>query len=685
MKLSQKTILIICCLLGMGISFIYHFRFNYNSLDEIKAPVHVNIEINKNYIPFVSIMAGLQSGDRLFPLSSTENNNGIQNTILYTEIQVENNVTPFIRRLFLHIPQEEAQKTLNAIDNIGIFIGNKNFYFSHSDIVNLQDTKKGDYILYELHGLEYEKSTAAALLKMPQWINWYGDFNFAVKTIFAFFTQPKKYPLTWCFLICFLILCWSNIENIYSAMRKHKLPLPELLSVSLIFLVGFILRFNGYVRYSSWGDELYSACHASNPNLPFMNTFGDPENPPFYFILLRFWFMLFGWTEQNGRLLSVIIGSIAIVSLYILVKRFANKKAAFLAAIYMAANAYFIGYSQEMRAYILEVVLVSIVAHRFLIFLQERELSLKNLIWYIIPSVLLVNTHYYGSIFVFATFLFYVVYSIYTKTFIWKKTALFFSINLIIAFSLLPYFVHTALQNALLNSDFNTWIPKPELMLICIAAIIPIFGIIYIYLRKTVFQKILSNINSCFLDYTVFVVSAVYLIAFMISLYRPILTTKYLIILRPFLIAVFAFFITNIIDVFTSKSKLICGLCVLIMLICIINGYEEGHGGDADVYHESLAYVSRDAEAHPQNVSMEILPRRRGMPNFYGYNELSSYVSGDYYDVLYFNPLHRSEEQMYSETDSLGISRNRILRIRINNFKSVFKIYSDNAQQGFIY
>ena len=669
MKPWQKTILIICCLLGMSISFIYHFHFIYNSLDETKAPVHVNIEIDKAYMAFVSIMAS----DRLFPLSSTEYNNDIRNTILHTEIRVKNNITPFTRKLFLYIPREEAQKTLNAIDNISIFIGNKMFYFSHSDIVNLQGMEQDGYMLYELPKLEYEKSIAAALLKIPQWINWYGDFNLAVKIIFAFITQPGKFIITWCFLICLLILCWSNIKNIYSAMQKQKMPMLEMSFLGLIILTGFVLRLNGYVRYSSWVDELYSACRASNPVLPFMSSFEDPGNPPFYYILLRFWFMLFGWTEESGRLFSVLTGTAAIISLYVIVKRFTNKKSAFLASVYMAAvSTYIIGFSQEMRPYILEVFLVSIAAHRFLIIIQERELSLKNLIGYIIPSVLLVNTHYYGGLFVFASFLFFLAYSVRTKTFTWKKTILFFTGNIIIASSLLPYFIHTAWRKTLLNSDFNTWISRPGLTMICMAVLIPLLGILYIYAR-TVFQKIFIRTHRYFLDYAVFVMATVYLIAFGISLYRPILVTRYLVILYPFLVSVIAITIVNI---FTNSSKFIGGLCIVFAFVWVVSGYEGGRGGNTDIFKESQAYISKDAEAHSQNESMEVLSRI-GTASFYGYVELPLYVPGNNYDVLYFNPLHRSEEKMYSEIAALGIDRDRILRIRVNNFQSVFKIYSD--------
>jgi len=671
MKRWQRTILVICCLLGMGISFMYYYtRINSGLLYNIKAPVHLNIEIDKAYVSSVSIFADFFRGeDVLLPLSA-EVSNEIRTVILYSEMY--NSLT---QELFLRVPKETAQETLNAIDGISVFIGNKAFYFSNSDVTNLEGKEQSDYLLYELPGLEYKKSATAALLKLPPWLNWYGDFSMAVEATLAFFIRPRKFIVTWCFLICLLILCRTTIENIYSVMRKKK-ELPELALLGLIVLSGFVLRLNGYVRYSSWVDELYSACQASNPSLPFMNTFEDPGNPPFYFILLRIWFTLFGWTEQSGRFFSVLTGSAAIISLYILVKQFANKKSALMAASYMAVSGYLIGFSQEMRGYILEVFLVSIVAFRFLVIIKKKELNLINLVWYVIPSVLLVNTHYYGSLFVFVSFLFFIAYSVRAKAFTWKKTVLFFTGNLLIMFSLLPYFIHTALNRALLNSNFNTWIPKPGLQFVCMAAFIFFSGVFYFYLRKDVFSKIIFKAHGCFLDYIVFTIFAVYLIAFGISLYRPILIQKYLVILYPLLIAGAAIIFM---DVLKNSSKLIGSLCICFTFSLIIAGYEAAPGGGKDVYHESLAYISRDAEAHPQIRSVEtgISPFMAvEMAHFYGYKQLPLYVNEENYDVLYFNPLHRSKESIYSEIVGLGISPENVLQIRINNSSSVFKIYA---------
>jgi len=670
MKTWHKTILAICCFLGMGLSFVYHFRQDLGVAGEIKAPVHVNIEIDKAYMSHVSVVAAINIGNTVFHLAQ-ETSNAIRSAILYKEIRIENQRIPFINALFLRIPRESAHEVLHSIDGISVFIGNKMFYFSRSDLANLQGREQDGCMLYYLPGLEYKKSVILAKIIGMSWINWHGDFNLAVKLAAAFFFNIKKFIITWCFLICFLVICRSGIGNIYCAMKKK--PFLELFVLGLIVLAGFILRFNGYVRYSSWLDEIHTASISANPAHPFLTTFGDAGNPPFYFILLRLWFMVFGWTEQSGRFLSVILGSAAIVSLYFLVKLIANKKAACLAALYMAVNTYLIGFSQEIRSYILMAFLVSIAVYWFILIIQERELSFIKLIWYVILSVLLVNTHYYGVLFVMANFLFFLFYSVRTKTFVWKKIILFFAGNIIIALSLLPFFINTALQHALLNSGFNSWISKPGFELNLMAVLIFLSVLVYIYLRRTFSLKILSAQQCHYFDYVVFVTAVVYLTAFGISQYRPILVTRYLIILLPLLISVIAIIIINI---FANSSKLIGSLCIIFAFLWIVNGYEGNPGGRTDIYHEGQAYINSDAEANPQNKSAQLFDFYPEAGNFYGYKHLPVFVPGDTYDAVYFNSLlYLRHGEMYLEAAKYGISADRILRIHANENRCIFKIF----------
>ena len=251
---------------------------------------------------------------------------------------------------------------------------------------------------------------------------------------------------------------------------------------------------------------------------------------------------------------------------------------------------------------------------------------------------------------------------------------------MIIAFALLPYFIYTALQKSLLDDNFNTWISKPGAMFISLAAAIPLFGVTYIYSRKTFLRKILSNTNSYFIDYSIFVSSMVYLIAFSVSIiYRPILIPKYLIIIYPLLLTSVAVFLVN---VYEKSSKLIGSICMCFIFIWIVGGHEaepfEGRSNYSSVYHESLAYVSKDAQAHPQNNSMELphLYTNTAAQSFYNYSQLPDYDKDSDHDVVYFCPPNAEPKRMYMGVESLGIDRDRILQIRVNKKDSVFKIYT---------
>lgn len=683
MKVWHKTLLVSLCFLGLLISFAYHISVNNGEMEDIRAQVFVNIEIDKINMHNVYIKAFLESGEKQYSFSFDDTKS--DRVILNTEIYSENSMPPFIRSLYLCVPKENADGIIKTINGISIFIGNKLFYFTGSRIMELQYSEQGDSIIYELNGLSYNKSFFAALFN-KSWINWYGDLNFAIKSAFSILFHPEKYFMIWIFTILLIILLKSNLENIYHKLRKKNENLPEYLLLGFIILTGFILRFNGYDRYSLWMDELYSACTASNPGLSFINTFEDPGNPPLYYILLRLFFILFGWSEQSGRLLSVITGTAAIFTSYILVKRFAGKKPALLTAAYIAVSAYFTGFSQEMRNYILAVLLTTITAYRFFIFITKKEKTFNDYIFYFIPSVLLVNTHYYGCLFVFANYLFYIIYTITTKTFNFKKAAVFLAWNMIIALSLLPYFIHTTFNKALFDANFNTWIPKPGLLFTSVALLIPFLGLIYILLRKKLFAKFLSLRENYFLDYSIFNIAFVYLGAYIISLYRPVLVFRYLVILFPLLIAAFAILLIKVLTVKILSRVLgiirvfLIGLIIFISLSAV---YYSRKGGSSDVFKEAQAYITSDSDASGYNKNMLLsLPldymqiSSDSSQSFYNFNIIPVYDNKTVYDILYINPLRISQEVLDSIIKDYYIDREKILRIRVNNNKYVYKIYN---------
>jgi hypothetical protein len=686
MNKTIRTVFTILCIAGMGVSFAYHTRSALSLLVNIKVPVNINIEINKNYAQSISVIALLHTGETLVQLSPTAAyGETIETIVLYAGFNGDTSSIPYIYDVFLRLPQEQDFETLKAIHEISVFIGNKLFYFSGADMLALKGMEQNGYTLYRLPDLRYKKSL------MARWINWYGDFNFILKTGIAFFVYPARYFMTWFFAACLFFLYKSRITASYNALCAQKSRPAELLMLAVIVLMGFLLRINGYVRDSAWLDELYSAAIASNPHRPFLDAaFGDPGNPPFYFICLRLWFMLFGWSEQSGRMLSIVIGTAAIISIYIVTASFSTKKAGFLAALLMATNTYLIGFSQEMRGYILEVFLVSIVAFRFLVFMRRK--TTKNMVWYIIPCIFIVNTHYYGVFVVIANFLFFLCTVLWHKNFSWKKTISFLVGNILIAFSLLPFFMYTALSKALLEKSFNTWIQKPGLIFILLAALVPIVVFVYFYMRKNILRHGNAEKNYCLPDYAIFSISVIFMLAFIVSWARPILIEKYLVVCVPFLLVLPSVFLTF------CPTKFIMSIGSIFIYSVMLTGYESNPGGGIDVYKESQAYILHNANTEKRNVELfylyydnesvpniqheyidqekQSLLRYSYYADFYGYTQLPYYAPGMHYDVLYVNPLHfGSESDMYRQMAIYGIDDKNVVRIRVNDKKTILKKY----------
>jgi hypothetical protein len=477
-------------------------------MDGILAPININIEINKNASQNISIEA---NDERIyFPAPTTIPEDSLQNIVMHTSITEKE----FIQKLWLRIPAEKAKDTINAIECVAVFIGSKMFYFSRSDIALFSGTKNYEYMLLQLP-VRYSKSL------FKDWLNWYGDFNFIVKGIEDFIFFPIRFIVTWFFILFLIVIFKNELTEYYTTLDKRKKKYVEIILFLFIVLFGFILRINGYVRYSAWYDELYSASQAGNPSLPFMAAFTDPGNPPFYFIVLRFWFIIFGWSEQSGRFLSVLIGTLAIPLIYFTVRCFSGKKPAFWAALFMASSAYLIGYSQEMRAYTLEIVLAL-----FLMFVFLRLLKTQNaicMVLYTFLAILVVNTHYYGALLISANFIFFIIHAFHNKIYKWKKAILFFVSNVIIALSLLPYFLYTALNKALLDQAFNTQIAELSLEFFIALFSIILFLIGY-YFWRMYFCKKGDSKKYILCDYSIVASCLIFIQAFVFSVFRPIIS-----------------------------------------------------------------------------------------------------------------------------------------------------------------
>ncbi|MCL2776092.1 MAG: glycosyltransferase family 39 protein [Oscillospiraceae bacterium] len=651
---------------GAALSFTYHATKNRYRLDNLLAPVVVNVELNKSYANDTYVLT--ESGNRLHELApaSTEPT-ALQNTVMYVKID-----TVSIQELFFRCTKKE---TIDAIDNITVFVGNNTCYFSKATLATWRPIESKDGLLLKLPIPLYAKSF------IRPWINSYGGLNFVLREIMEFLTNPLSFPIT---LICILLLVsmfWYK-NKLVDWAYAHKRE-SEIILVFLLLLFAFLLRINGYTRFSAGGDELYSSCSGANPHLPWINIMNDPGQPPLYYLLLRIWFLIFGWTETTGRMLSVITGTLGILTLYGFVKMMSGRKYAFFAAFLLAINLSHIYYSNEIRMYILLMTIIPLAAQVF--FLLLRKGNLKHYLLYILLGVLTVNMHYYGILFICANFLIYILYN-YKKIFT-KTAAGFLLANIAIAISFLPFFFYTALPAAWRDKGFNSLIPKPDEELWMVF----IFAVAACVLYPVIKRQIKAVKSHSLIEYAIYACSFIFILIMLISLKRPILRVRYLCILLPLLCSIFPVLIFNKVDI--GKAGSIIKYTLILFLPYYV--YNLTFGGNYNfAYKELYQYMAADISTNSLKKHSELIPflnpkgavffldiynkellsyNNTNTSSFYNTPKAEFFPLNDGTEVLYIYSRNYKEKLIYN---ALSNVKDKTLKIQTPLDKEyIYKIY----------
>ncbi len=144
----------------------------------------------------------------------------------------------------------------------------------------------------------------------------------------------------------------------------------------MIFLVGILALFLRLLQLnqSLWLDEAITAVALRNLTLWELITRFAPGDfhPPLYYIVLKLWTNVFGYSEVSLRFPSVIFSVLTVFAVYVMGKTLWNKRAGLIAAFLWAINPLALYYGQEARMYSLETLLVSL---SILAFIQKKNLS----------------------------------------------------------------------------------------------------------------------------------------------------------------------------------------------------------------------------------------------------------------------------------------------------------------------
>lgn len=134
---------------------------------------------------------------------------------------------------------------------------------------------------------------------------------------------------------------------------------------------------------SIWFDESYSILLAKHSVLDLWALTGVDAHPPFYYLLLKGWATLFGYSEFALRSLSAVLMSATVVAALALIKRFFSVKVALYAVPFIMFAPFIIRYGYEVRMYALAAFIAIIATHVLL-----TASSSKGAKWWIIYALL---------------------------------------------------------------------------------------------------------------------------------------------------------------------------------------------------------------------------------------------------------------------------------------------------------
>jgi len=224
--------------------------------------------------------------------------------------------------------------------------------------------------------------------------------------------------------------------------------------IFLIIMLALCLRVIS-LNQSFWLDEATSGLVVRNLSFSeIINEFSPNDfHPPLYYLILKFWGVVFGFSEVALRSLSVFLGLASIYFTYKVAGVF-GKKTGLLSAVFLALNGLHIYYSQEARMYIVSLFLVTLLMYLFLKILTSAE----KRYWIYFSVVLILNafTDYVPN---FVIFSFWVFAALKQKRMNWWKKFVIVHVPLFVFMILwMPFLLNQMKIASALKDEGSLWL-----------------------------------------------------------------------------------------------------------------------------------------------------------------------------------------------------------------------------------
>jgi uncharacterized membrane protein len=296
-----------------------------------------------------------------------------------------------------------------------------------------------------------------------------------------------------------------------------------------------------------------------NERIEGIGTVGE-LTPKIYFLILRFFFLLFGYTAENGRIFSVFFFILLIFIFYYLLKLFFNKQKSLFIAGILSVNPFMLWMANETRVDTFNIFFCILNIYFFFVSLLKKKLK-YNLI-YFISCVWMLSVHPLTIIIVLSQ----IIYIFFLK----KKNYLIYILLSLTTYFLLNYSYvikglsgvltpgHTKLQfNFFLSYFFNTFFGNKY------------FGgfylLLFLFLFFFNFKNILKNEIILYSIITIFLSYSAIVLGYLFSFY--IAAPRYIEFIVPLIILALIYNIHDVVIKFKRKLLFITKLLIFIIMI----------------------------------------------------------------------------------------------------------------------
>jgi len=244
---------------------------------------------------------------------------------------------------------------------------------------------------------------------------------------------------------------------------KKELENHSIYYLVFICIVSALFRFWNLGAREFWYDEAFTSVLIKQPWGNFFSYIFRDLHPPFYYICLKVWAYIFGFSDFGLRSFSALFGVLTIPLIYKFTRKFSkNEFLGLSSSLVFAVNPFLIRYSQEARAYSLPVFLTVGVVYS----LYNRRWFLSSLLF----SVAIL-THYIALFLAPSILIFIIADSLRSGKFNTKSFLSLFLPGIVLAFWLPVLKTHFSQAETLLG-----WVAAPQFKDLFNSIEISIFG-----------------------------------------------------------------------------------------------------------------------------------------------------------------------------------------------------------------